>query len=217
MSLHVWHVCISWQANPARIRPNCYTGLTLWRTMRAGFARLESPWDGSTHARWLRECVKLAPERKCRHSSSRASRVRNPALELNRRKANVANLSVFLLDRQAARCTAKTLEHYRYTCGSFVDWLRGRGVTSVAQITPHHIRVYLVSLQQRGRRDRGGVNLAANLHGGPFGFHEELALRPHPNARVGRPPCRCTRWPSGSPSCAGVRLPRGSPRPSPRP
>lgn len=59
----------------------------------------------------------------------------------------------FLLDRQASHCTAKTLEHYRYTVGGFVAWLKGEGVTSVGTITPHHVRTYLVSLQRRGLKD----------------------------------------------------------------
>ena len=64
-----------------------------------------------------------------------------------------ASLAAFLLDRQAARCTPKTLEHYQYTCGSFVEWLSVQGVLGVGQITAHHIRAYLVRLQQRGLKD----------------------------------------------------------------
>ena len=63
------------------------------------------------------------------------------------------HLSAFLLDREAARCTPKTLEHYRYTCGGFIDWLGGRGVRDVAEVKSPHIRAYLVSLQKRGLRD----------------------------------------------------------------
>jgi integrase/recombinase XerC len=64
-----------------------------------------------------------------------------------------ASLSAFLLDRQASRCTSKTLEHYQYTCGSFVEWLGVQGILDVGQITAHHIRAYLVRLQQRGLKD----------------------------------------------------------------
>ena len=31
-----------------------------------------------------------------------------------------SSLDAFLLSRQAMRCTPKTLQHYLYTCGSFV-------------------------------------------------------------------------------------------------
>jgi site-specific recombinase XerD len=63
------------------------------------------------------------------------------------------NYQAFLLDREAARCTAKTLAHYSYTLGSFVSWLQERGLESPQQITPHHIRGYLVGLQRRGLKD----------------------------------------------------------------
>ena len=63
------------------------------------------------------------------------------------------SLSAFLLDREAARCTAKTLEHYQYTCGGFVAFLEAAGIRDVQGITPHLIRSYLVSLQRRGLKD----------------------------------------------------------------
>jgi integrase/recombinase XerC/integrase/recombinase XerD len=59
----------------------------------------------------------------------------------------------FLLDREAARCTDKTISHYKYTLSSFVRWLEAKGVESPQEITAHHIREYLVSLQRRGLRD----------------------------------------------------------------
>ena len=64
-----------------------------------------------------------------------------------------AFVAAFLLDREAARCTPKTLEHYQYTCGSFVAYLRARSVSQIREISPHHIRAYLVSLQRRGLKD----------------------------------------------------------------
>ena len=45
-----------------------------------------------------------------------------------------SSLSAFLLDREASRCTPKTLEHYLYTCGAFADWLSGRGVDCVRKV-----------------------------------------------------------------------------------
>ena len=63
------------------------------------------------------------------------------------------SLSAFLLDREASRCTAKTLEHYRYTCGGFVAFLEADGIRDVHQITPPLIRLFLVSLQRRGLKD----------------------------------------------------------------
>ena len=63
------------------------------------------------------------------------------------------NHEAFLLDREAARCTPKTLSHYKYTLSSFLSWLRERGLQSPQEITPRHIREYLVGLQHRGLKD----------------------------------------------------------------
>ena len=59
----------------------------------------------------------------------------------------------FMLSREAMRCTPKTLEHYEYTLGSFTTYLADQGVHDMADITAHHIRAYLVSLQRRGLKD----------------------------------------------------------------
>ena len=59
----------------------------------------------------------------------------------------------FLLDREAARCTPKTMTHYSYTLGTFVGWLQQHGVNSPEEITSHHIRAYLAQLQRRGLND----------------------------------------------------------------
>lgn len=64
-----------------------------------------------------------------------------------------AALSAFLLDRESSRCTPKTLEHYRYTCGAFVAYIEAQGIEHVDAITPHHVRAYLVSLEKRGLKD----------------------------------------------------------------
>jgi site-specific recombinase XerD len=59
----------------------------------------------------------------------------------------------FLLDREAARCTPKTMTHYKYTVGNFVSWLQKQGIKSPEEITAHHIRAYLVGLQRQGLKD----------------------------------------------------------------
>ena len=64
-----------------------------------------------------------------------------------------ASLDAFLLSKQAARCSAKTLVHYRYTVGNFVAFPRRQHVTIPEQITPNHIRRSLVDLQGRGLKD----------------------------------------------------------------
>lgn len=59
----------------------------------------------------------------------------------------------FLLDREASRCTPKTMIHYTYTVGTFVAWLESRGTQSPTEIAANDIRAYLVGLQRRGLRD----------------------------------------------------------------
>jgi site-specific recombinase XerD len=55
-----------------------------------------------------------------------------------------------MLDLQARRCTAKTIEHYAYCLGGFVDWLQAaHRLTHLHEITPTHIREYLAHLQAR--------------------------------------------------------------------
>ena len=55
----------------------------------------------------------------------------------------------FLFDREAARCTPKTMTHYMHTLGTFVGWLRRHGIKSPRDITAHHVKAYLVQLQHR--------------------------------------------------------------------
>jgi len=62
-------------------------------------------------------------------------------------------LEAFLLSREAMRCSAKTLVHYRYTCGGFVAYLTEHGIDTPDAIAPGHVRGYLVSLQRRGLKD----------------------------------------------------------------
>jgi site-specific recombinase XerD len=64
-----------------------------------------------------------------------------------------AAMDAFLLSKEAARCTPKTMEHYAYTIGAFLGFLQPIGVTSLQQITPDHIRRHLVSLQRQGLKD----------------------------------------------------------------
>ena len=62
-------------------------------------------------------------------------------------------LQGFMLSREARGCTPATLEHYAYTAGGFVSWLEGETVSTIEQVSAHHIRAYLVSLQRRDLKD----------------------------------------------------------------
>ncbi|MGC8839820.1 MAG: tyrosine-type recombinase/integrase, partial [Anaerolineae bacterium] len=62
-------------------------------------------------------------------------------------------LDAFLLSREAMRCTPKTLEAYRYALGNFLEHLEAQGVRDPRELSPHHIRTFLVALQRRGLKD----------------------------------------------------------------
>jgi integrase/recombinase XerC len=62
-------------------------------------------------------------------------------------------LQAFLLDREAARCSKRTLEFYEYVLASFSTYLETEGIGMVQDITAHDIRSYLVGLQRRGLKD----------------------------------------------------------------
>lgn len=59
-------------------------------------------------------------------------------------------MSAMLLDVEARRLSPRTLQYYREQLEPFIDFLSDARVTTPEQITAHHIRAYLVSLQRRG-------------------------------------------------------------------
>ncbi len=93
----------------------------------------------------------------------------------------------FLLDREAARCTVKTLQYYRYTVGSFASWLQRQGVTDPHRITPNHIRQYLVSLQRRGLKDTSQHGHARGIKAFLNWLVSEGELNKSPMDRVSMP------------------------------
>ena len=58
--------------------------------------------------------------------------------------------SIFILDQRVRGHTARKVETYEERLGRFIDWLTAAGITFVDQITPTHIRSYLISMQERG-------------------------------------------------------------------
>ncbi|NLS78689.1 MAG: tyrosine-type recombinase/integrase [Chloroflexi bacterium] len=98
-----------------------------------------------------------------------------------------AACDAFLLDREAARCTPKTLIHYQYTVGNFVRWLTEQGIPDVAQITPHLIRAYLVGLQHRGLKDTTQHAHARGIKAWLNWLVEEGDLAQSPMRRVAMP------------------------------
>jgi site-specific recombinase XerD len=98
-----------------------------------------------------------------------------------------ATLDAFLLSRQAMRCTPKTLTHYTYTVGGFVERLQGQGVRDPQSITPHHVRAYLVSLQRRGLKDTTQHAHARGIKTWLRWLVEEGDLDDNPMRRVAMP------------------------------
>ena len=56
-----------------------------------------------------------------------------------------AVVDAFLLSKEAARCTPRTLEHYTYTLGACLEFLQCAGVMSLREIAPDYIRRYVVN------------------------------------------------------------------------
>ena len=109
-----------------------------------------------------------------------------------------ASLSAFLLAQEAARHTPRTLEHYRYTIGGFIAWLKARGVSDVTAIAPYYVRTYLVALQKRGLK--GTTQHARGLRAWCNWLAAEGDLEHSPMRRM---PC---------PSWRGASRPRSGPK-----
>ncbi len=60
---------------------------------------------------------------------------------------------LFLLDCRARRLSPGTLDSYTRRMRSFQAWFHENGITRLVDLTSHHIRAYLVHLQDRGLDD----------------------------------------------------------------
>jgi site-specific recombinase XerD len=67
------------------------------------------------------------------------------------RQTDVA-MESFLLDRKAGRRSSSTIQSYRYGLGTFIKWLKPRGISSVEQIASADIRLYLLHLEEKGAK-----------------------------------------------------------------
>jgi len=63
----------------------------------------------------------------------------------------------FLLSRRAMGCSARTLEYYTDETRWVVDFLTDQGVKQVTDITPSHLRQFLLHMGER--RNAGGVHI----------------------------------------------------------
>ncbi len=69
-------------------------------------------------------------------------------------------LDIFLLDCEARRLTAGTLQFYRSKLRIFLSWCDEEGVGQMENLTSHHIRRFLVSIQHQGLSSQYQHNLA---------------------------------------------------------
>jgi integrase/recombinase XerD len=97
-------------------------------------------------------------------------------------------LEVFLLDAQARNLSPRTLRYYRQQIGWFADYLVCHDCHQLDQISPHHIRAYLLYLQEQKRWKSASVHSAARAIRAFFNFcvAEQLAST-SPMARVKMP------------------------------
>jgi site-specific recombinase XerD len=59
----------------------------------------------------------------------------------------------FMIDREAMRCTAKTLAFYKYALGDFLTYLRSQSIVAPGSMTAGHIRAFFVDLDRHGYKD----------------------------------------------------------------
>lgn len=62
----------------------------------------------------------------------------------------------FLIDRQARNLTPKSLHYYTYNLTTFADYSIDHGITATIDLTPRHVRKFLIYLSQQKYND-GGV------------------------------------------------------------
>ena len=65
----------------------------------------------------------------------------------------------FLVDRQARNCTPSTLDYYRRCTAAWRDFCVTKGITCTLDVTPSHVRRFLVHLADKGHSPGGVATL----------------------------------------------------------
>lgn len=81
----------------------------------------------------------------------------------------------FLLDRRARSLTRKTLLYYRTSLRLFLSFLTDQGVTTTADVTARHIRLFLVHLEDTGKGEGGRHNIYGAIRTFLYWFGAEYA------------------------------------------
>lgn len=63
-------------------------------------------------------------------------------------------LAGFILDRETRNCSEKTAMWYRSRLSGLLDFLKEQGVTTLEEITVHHLRAFIVHLQKAPSLER---------------------------------------------------------------
>lgn len=93
----------------------------------------------------------------------------------------------FIIDRKANRCTPRTLEHYKTRLGGFSRFLTSQQIHCIGEITPSHIRLYYIHLQEKQLSSHTVHTCARAIRAFlNFCVKEEL-LDKSPMAKVGLP------------------------------
>lgn len=69
-----------------------------------------------------------------------------------------SEINSFLIDRQARRCSQRTIQYYQFELEKFKSFLQSINITTFTELTTTHIRQYLIELSQI--RNPGGCHAA---------------------------------------------------------
>jgi site-specific recombinase XerD len=84
-------------------------------------------------------------------------------------------IEAFLLDRQARQRSPGTIAHYQKKLAKFQGFAREKGIDSLLELTPHHLREYLIGLAER--HTPGGVDtFYRSLRAFAYWFEEEYDI-----------------------------------------
>jgi integrase/recombinase XerD len=81
----------------------------------------------------------------------------------------------FLLDRKARSLTKKTLLYYQHALSLWREFLASQGVQTTGEVTPTHIRLFLVQLEEQGKGEGGRHNVYGALRTFLYWYGEEYA------------------------------------------
>lgn len=100
-------------------------------------------------------------------------------------------LAEFLMAKKAAGKSGRTVEFYSFTAGAFVEWATSGQVTTVTELTPAHVRAYLVYLRGADHTEGGIHTMFTGVRTFLNWYRTEYALADwHPLRNVEAPKAR---------------------------